>query len=112
MGSQATVVIMKSLAAVLLFAAVFAGTQAFSLRQLIGTCVEECNILTQSCPAGQVCRSNGCGHTCQPASAGISGCHFMMACALYCPAGFARDANGCTLCSCEPSLFDFFPSVD
>ena len=37
-------------------------------RQMVGICSEECSLnpkMGLSCPAGTVCKSNGCGHTCQ-----------------------------------------------
>ena len=35
-------------------------------RGAVGTCVEACG-LNGRCPKGELCCSNGCGHTCQKA---------------------------------------------
>ncbi|XP_070177166.1 uncharacterized protein [Littorina saxatilis] len=53
---------MKSVLAPLILAiAVTLNVQCTSLR---GTCVEMCS-KNSDCPFGTLCRSNGCGHTCQ-----------------------------------------------
>ncbi|XP_041355267.1 WAP four-disulfide core domain protein 18-like isoform X2 [Gigantopelta aegis] len=74
-------------------------------RAVFGICVEMCT--SNSCPAGQSCRSNGCGHTCQSDSTfainHLPQCGLVM-CALYCPNGFATGKDGCPTCSCNPPL--------
>ncbi|KAK7492822.1 hypothetical protein BaRGS_00015960 [Batillaria attramentaria] len=84
------------------------GSNAFSLRQLFGTCVEMCSpspvgqdILSgiMACPAGYECRSNGCGHTCHKVTTSVD-CP-MVLCALYCEGGFATGDDGCPICACQ-----------
>ncbi|KAK3766579.1 hypothetical protein RRG08_042360 [Elysia crispata] len=84
-------------------------------RQLVGICVEECSMalsdstimaalgVKQQCPDGHVCKSNGCGHTCQPVTKTTiptkSQCSGVM-CAMFCIDGFQLGPDGCPICRC------------
>ncbi|KAK7095916.1 hypothetical protein V1264_005270 [Littorina saxatilis] len=92
------------IAVIFLFAALVVSSHAFSLRQLVGTCVEMCSS-DDDCGQGYHCRSNGCGHTCQKPFLSIGGlhdCRFNAICNNYCFHGHAHDANGCPTCACNP----------
>ncbi|GFO25572.1 hypothetical protein PoB_005207700 [Plakobranchus ocellatus] len=92
---------------------VLAAATSEDKRQLVGICVEECSMtLTdsqimaalgiKSCPDGQVCQSNGCGHTCQPdgtITKPPSHCSNVI-CRMFCANGFQLGSDGCPICKC------------
>ncbi|CAL1545686.1 unnamed protein product [Lymnaea stagnalis] len=83
---------------------------AINLNNIIfGTCVEMCSnsLIIRAvggiggCAEGYECRSNGCGHTCQPVLVKqIAVMCPAIGCALFCPSGYATLANGCPSCTC------------
>ncbi|XP_067654140.1 uncharacterized protein [Haliotis asinina] len=84
-----------------------AAVQGVPFKRQIGTCVEECSVVgigfLSGCPHGQICQSNGCGHTCQPVILGkrqFGICVEMCTPAGNgredsCPAGSTCRSNGC-----------------
>ncbi|XP_025082817.1 uncharacterized protein LOC112557276 isoform X2 [Pomacea canaliculata] len=104
---------MKTLAVILFLGVLLGVSKAASLRQLIGLCVEACSTveadgeaLFGSCPEGYVCRSNGCGHTCQKPLTSVSGvqCAHLMCPAIFCSGGYEVAENGCPTCRCRSGL--------
>ncbi|XP_025082815.1 uncharacterized protein LOC112557276 isoform X1 [Pomacea canaliculata] len=90
---------MKTLAVILFLGVLLGVSKAASLRQLIGLCVEACSTveadgeaLFGSCPEGYVCRSNGCGHTCQKPLTSVE-CPLLRCLDIYCPSGYYKDAQ-------------------
>ncbi|XP_059169391.1 uncharacterized protein LOC131951119 isoform X4 [Physella acuta] len=70
-------------------------------RQIFGICVEMCGA---GCPPGTVCKSNGCGHTCQPITTTVkrAGC-IMAMCNSFCLYGNKLTPEGCPSCACNES---------
>merc|ERR1711874_408182 len=86
-----------------------AAVSASPQRRQIGICVQECSLTLNAlgagkCPSGTVCKSNGCGHTCQPDTAvkPNPSCPGVL-CAMFCENGFQVDKNGCPMCRCNQS---------
>ncbi|CAL1536895.1 unnamed protein product [Lymnaea stagnalis] len=107
---------MKSSIIVLFLSFFIASCAAVSLLGqigLIGTCEEGCsnNLIIRAvrqldeCPAGFECRSNGCGHTCQPKLGKRIPACLLLACGIYCPFGMKPSTNGCPSCACNPDPF-------
>merc|ERR1712154_519186 len=103
---------MKFLVVATLFtlAVVVAATE----RRQFGICSEECSTnpkmaASMQCPAGSVCRSNGCGHTCQKDDQGQTGqvdlkqCRPVL-CKMFCLNGWATGDDGCPICMCAPEV--------
>ncbi|CAL1545680.1 unnamed protein product [Lymnaea stagnalis] len=73
---------------------------------MIGICVEECSTgshaggVSLGCPAGYVCRSNGCGHTCQATVALDKRQRCPMMKCMPCAGGYVIDEHGCQTCTC------------
>ncbi|XP_071788249.1 uncharacterized protein [Asterias amurensis] len=59
-----------------------------------GICVEGCDYRDNTCPEGQICCSNGCGHVC------TEGCEPVL-CRMYCRYGWATNENNCEICACK-----------
>ncbi|XP_038046743.1 multiple epidermal growth factor-like domains protein 6 [Patiria miniata] len=71
--------------------------------QVGGICSEECGE-QNPCASGQICCSNGCGHSC------VEGCPPVM-CRMRCPNGWARNEEGCEICQCQGGLGGGIPNV-
>ncbi|KAH9489017.1 hypothetical protein Btru_058277 [Bulinus truncatus] len=70
-------------------------------------CVEMCgshdDLDLPPCPPGFVCRSNGCGHTCQPVLVVQKRQRCPMLKCIPCPNGYELDEHGCQTCKCLPA---------
>ncbi|XP_059169390.1 uncharacterized protein LOC131951119 isoform X3 [Physella acuta] len=73
-------------------------------RQIFGICVEMCGA---GCPPGTICKSNGCGHTCQPITTAVkrAGCSLLSCLTDHCAFGFSTAPDACP-CTCNPPRFD------
>ncbi|XP_033104618.1 cysteine-rich motor neuron 1 protein-like isoform X7 [Anneissia japonica] len=70
---------------------------------LVGICTESCTN-DGDCSTNEKCCSNGCGHTCmavkeEETASPPTKCSQLM-CRMFCPLGFKKDENGCTMCEC------------
>ncbi|RUS74259.1 hypothetical protein EGW08_017978, partial [Elysia chlorotica] len=93
----------------------FTSAAAHQKRQLVGICVEECSLTLsdstimsalgiKQCPDGHVCKSNGCGHTCQldtsvTTATAPTKCPLVL-CEMFCLKGFLKGEDGCPVCKC------------
>merc|ERR1711879_355040 len=95
---------------------VFSIVYAFLTGSCVGAskdqprCTEECSTALEevgipTCPKGQVCKSKGCGKTCQPETAvekRADSCP-PVGCRCYCQYGYVKGPDGCPICECNKS---------